>query len=82
MSGLEIAAAISGVVSAFVAVGNVIGKFREKRKEKEKLQSVASMAEIRLLTTVQNAPPRINTEYNNDLTRIGHTFAQGDGTSC
>lgn len=76
MSGLEIAAAISGIVSAFVAVGNVIGKFREKRKEKkEKLQSAASMAEIRLLTTVQNAPPRINTEYNNDLTRIGHTFA-------
>ena len=81
MPGLEIAAGIAAIVSAFVTVGRAVRAFQKYRKQKkQRLQSNAESAENRLLSTIDNGPPRISHEYNHDLTRIGQAFAQGDGT--
>jgi hypothetical protein len=80
MSGLEIAAAVAGIVSAFISVDDAIRKFRQRRKEKKQsLLSTAQKAENTLLTTLHNGPTSINNEYNRDLARIGPAFANGDG---
>ena len=71
MSGLEIAAGIAGIVSAFVTVGRAVKSFRDNRKKKKKkLQEEAESAESRLLNTVDNGPPRINGEYSRDVARV------------
>jgi hypothetical protein len=81
MSGLEIAAGIAGIASAFVTITRAIRSTHKSRKEKKlALQANATAAENRLLTTLDSGPPQINNEYDRDLARIGPAFAQGDGT--
>ena len=81
MSGLEVAATIAAIISAFVAVGSAVNDFRTRRKKKKQnLQLGASKAETQLLTTVDAGPPHINAEYNHGVARIGSAFEQGDST--
>jgi len=77
MSGLEIVGTIAGIVSAIVAIRNADQKAREKRRSA--LQAATKNLETTLLTTLDNGPPRINNEYNNDVARIGPSFSRGDG---
>jgi hypothetical protein len=80
MSGLEIVACIAGLVSAFVAVGEAIRAFKRERKEKKlAIQLAAENAEMQLIKTLDEGPPRIQDEYERDLLRIGAAFQSGDG---
>jgi hypothetical protein len=80
MSGIEIAAGVAGIVSALCAVGTIIKKARRQRKEKKKaLQAEAFKAEQRLLVTMDEGPPAINREYDQNLQRLGERFKRGDG---
>ena len=78
---MEIALGVISIISGIVSVGRVVYEFQESRKKKkQKLKDDAEEAEARLLTTVSNAEPRINREYDHDVARIGEAFGQGDGT--
>jgi hypothetical protein len=78
---MDIALGVLSIISGIVSVGRVVYEFQESRKQKkQKLKDDAEEAEARLLTTVSNAEPRINTEYGHDVARIGEAFKQGDGT--
>src|SRR5436305_7117994 len=80
MSGIEIAAGVAGIISALCTVGNFIRKTRRQRKEKKKgLQAEAVKAEQRLVVTMDEGPPAINREYNQNLQRLGEQFRRGDG---
>jgi len=80
MSGLEIAAGVAGIVSAFCAVGTIVKNARRQRKEKEKaLQAEAFKAEQRLVVTIDKGPPAINREYDQNFVRLGERFRRGDG---
>lgn len=80
MSGIEIAAGVAGVISALCAVGNFIRKSRKQRKEKKKaLKAEAVKAEQQLVITMDEGPPAINKEYNQNLQRLGEQFRRGDG---
>jgi hypothetical protein len=82
MSGLEIAAGIAGIISAIVTVSKAVKENRRRRKAKKlSIFARAQNAEAQLLTTLDDGPPRINTEYNRDLARIGPEFNRGDGSS-
>jgi hypothetical protein len=77
MSGLEIIGVVAGIVSAITAVGGAIKKARRERQAK--LQAATQNLETRLITTLDNGPPRINGEYDNDVGRLGSAFSRGDG---
>ena len=77
MSGLEIVGVVAGIVSAITAVGGAIKKARRERRVR--LQSSTENLETRLITTLDNGPPRINGEYNSDVARLGSPFTRGDG---
>src|SRR5277367_3388527 len=72
MSGLEIIGVVAGIVSAITAVGGAIKKARRERQAK--LQAATQNLETRLITTLDNGPPRINGEYDNDVGRLGLRF--------
>jgi hypothetical protein len=82
MSGLEIAAGIAGIISAFVTVGRAIRAYQKSREKKKlALLAAAKTAETRLINAVDTGPQRIKHEYDGSLTRIGPAFAKGDGNS-
>jgi hypothetical protein len=81
MSGLEIAASVAGIISAFIAVGKAVRGFQSRRQDKLlSLQSTAISAESQFLDTVDGSPPRIQNQYDDGLSRAGPIFAKGDGT--
>jgi len=77
MSGLEIVGVVTGIVSAITAVGTAIRDIRRKRRAA--LQPAVQNLETQLIRTLDKGPPRINCEYNTDVTRIGSAFSHGDG---
>lgn len=78
---MDIVVAVISIVAGLANVGRVIYESQETRKKKkQKLKDDAKEAEARLLTTVGDAEPRINGEYNRDVARIGEAFKQGDRT--
>lgn len=80
MLGLEIAAGIAGIASAFVAITRAVRNIQQNRKEKKRaLLYNAGYAETNFLTTLDDGPTKINNEYDRALARIGPRFARGDG---
>lgn len=78
---LEIAVAVISIISSLAGVGRAVYQLQENRKKKkQKLKTDAKEAESRLITTVRNAEPRINREYDRDVARVGEAFKEGDGT--
>jgi len=77
MSGLEIIGTIAGIVSAITEVGGAIRRARRER-ESTVLPAIQNL-ETRLIATLDNGPPRIYSEYNSDVVRIGSAFSRGDG---
>jgi len=84
MSGLEIAAGVAGIISAFVTVGRAVRSLQEKRKQKKlallQLNANTDNAESRLITTLNDGQSDVKNEYDSDLRRIGPAFDRGDGT--
>lgn len=74
MSGIEVVAAVAGIVSAFQAPVSLYKSWRDKRDQRKK-ESQNQALEHSLCsgaTTVQ-------TEYDRDFARLGRPFAVGDG---
>ena len=80
MSGIEIAAGVAGLVTAFVGVGNFFMDFADRRRAKKiALKAQDEKAETRLTTTLQHSPNKINGDYQNGVRSFGERFARGDG---
>jgi len=73
MAGLEIVAAITGIVSAFNGSITLYRSWRDKRRERRNAQNQDLERSLSLgRTTVQQ-------EYNVHFARLGQRFAIGDG---
>jgi hypothetical protein len=80
MSGLEVVVGVAGIVSAAVAVFNLVKKAAASRKAKKlAIQPNVQTAENQLVTTLQGSPNQIYEELHKDLARAGAVFARGDG---
>jgi cation transport ATPase len=76
MSGLEVAALVAAIVSAFVGTASFLQE-RKKRKAEKAARKRSEMDKLQL--AVMSAPYQIRQEYEYDIVRIGGRFASGDG---
>jgi len=81
MSGLETVAAVASIVSAVVGVSKLITKAIGSRKVKNiTIKPKVAAAENQLMTTLEDSPQQINSEFHRDLARAGMAIAKGDGS--
>lgn len=73
MSGLEVVAAVAGIVSAFTGSTKLFTERRDKRRErrKEKQNEAAQLL-------LRDGGPQVQSEYERDFARLGDVFAKGD----
>ena len=74
MSGLEIAACVAGIVSAFNSgreLVRAIKKQRKKGREKRRAEELQNSLSV--------GAPAIQAEYDLDVARLGPRFNAGDG---
>ena len=76
MSGVEVAALVAAVISAFTASMDLVRKYKRKKLQK---RSAAQMAAIPVEESLAKGPPCIQSEYNRNFSLLGQRSAQGDG---
>lgn len=74
MSGIEVAALVAAIISAFSGAHGLISKFKKKRRER-RLNKQNENAELALTS----AGSRVQHAYDVDFRRLGSKFAKGDG---
>ena len=77
MSGIEVVAAVAGIVSAFAGATSLLRDWKGKRDKKKQARLVQG-AEL-LERSLVVSGPRVQTEYDTGFSRLGATFARGDG---
>jgi hypothetical protein len=82
MSGLEAAASVAAIISAFSVLRSVVKDIAEARRNRRlSRQTAQEAAERRFITTLQEGETEIGTQYNQSLARLGSmapAFQQGD----
>lgn len=79
MSGLEIAASVAAIVSAFTGATNLFRSWRSSRRNKARASSSAPR-DTDVETSLVRGSQRTQQEYDADYARLGRVFAVGDGT--
>ena len=76
MSGLEVAALVAGIISAYTGAATLYRKWRSDRQaRRQQLQNE------RLDQSLVQGRADVQARYDNDFRRLGAIFARGDGTS-
>ena len=76
MSGVEVAALVATVVSAFAASIDLVRKYKKKKLQKK---TATPTEAVTVEESLARGPPRIQSEYDRDFSLLGPRFAQGDG---
>jgi len=83
MSGLEAAASVAAIISAFTVVRSVIKDIATLRRQRRlAIKAAEEAAERQFSTTLEQGEMEINSRYNRSLARLGPyapNFQQGDG---
>jgi hypothetical protein len=74
MSGLEVVAAVTGIISAFNGSLTIYRDWREKKRERKENARNQNL-ELSLIRGSNS----IQEEYDRDFARLGRRFAVGDG---
>jgi hypothetical protein len=86
MSGLEVAAAVMGIVAAFTTATDFFSRLRGKRKAKKaaKAKAKQEQEEVAKEESVDKSlvlgRQEVRREYDTDLARLGPEFQRGDET--
>ena len=75
MSGIEVVAAVAGIVSAYTGATALFQKWRRKRKAKKESKSEE------VDTSLSKGGPLVQRHYDEGFAKIGKAFAKGDGMS-
>jgi len=74
MSGLEVIAAVAGIVSAFAGSLTIYRAWRDKKKER-----LENAQNRRLEVSLTTGGTTVQNEYDQHFRRLGRKFATGDG---
>ena len=74
MSGLEVIAAVTGIISAFTASVKMFQDWREKKKQRKRDSQNAELA-----LSLASGGRAVQQEYDQHFARLGRRFAMGDG---
>ena len=77
MSGLEIAASVAAIVSAFSGATSLFRSWRNDRRKSKKAVSAARDEDLE--TSLVKGERRTREEYDADYAKLGRAFAIGDG---
>ena len=80
MSGLEVAAVVSSILTAFGNGLDVFKRMRAKQKDKKRSREAVRLTqeEQQIHNSLQRAPRDIRAEYDRNVVQLGHRFQIGD----
>ena len=79
MSGLEVAACVASIISAFGTGLDVFRKIRAKRRARKLKRSQQSLQnELQIQQSLERSPLEIQAEYDRYFSSLGERFAAGD----
>jgi hypothetical protein len=78
MSGLEVAACVTSIISAFGTGLDVLRVMRAKRQAKKLKRQQVLQNELQVQQSLERGPLEIQAEYDRYFARMGERFAAGD----